>query len=60
MCSQIFHSHAHRLAEAKDSVALNDFQMNEVANGPIYVAVVQRIVLCLFLGEIAEYCRLVL
>lgn len=31
--------------------------MNEVANAPVYVAVVQRIVLSLFLGEIAEYCR---
>lgn len=57
LCSQIFHSYAYRLTGAKDSVTLNDIQMNEVANPPIYVVVVQRIVLSLFLRESAEYCR---
>lgn len=57
LCPQIFHSYAHRLTGVKDSVTLNDIKMNQVANAPIYVAVVQRIVLSLFLRESAEYCR---
>lgn len=56
MCSQKLHSHVHRLTETKDSVARNDFKMNEVANASIYVTIVLNPVF--FLGEIAEYCRL--
>lgn len=54
VCSQIFCSHVHRLTEAKDSVALNEFKWTDCCH--ICAAIVQRILL--FLGEIAEYCRL--